>query len=195
MINPNNINIVEYKETPEVKYIKIDNPPAFDIESYDLLDDKDFKQYINDVKTQVRQSFEYRNLISFLKENGNLNECAFYDKINCVENRGIAIHLHHHPFTLEDIVRTVFNKRCQLRESVTLQDVAKEVMFLHYDKKVGLIPLSETVHELVHSQYVFIPMNFAFGDFMALKILYDPYMIQDLIETFEEIQKVSYASI
>lgn len=192
MINPANINIIEDKNAPAVRYVTIDEVPEFDMQAYDLLDDKDFKKYMQDVERRIRTSFEYRNYINFLRDNLNMNTCAFYEKINNVESRKIAIHIHHHPFTLYDIVKTVYNKRCANRESVKVEDVAKEVMYLHYSKLVGLIPLSETVHELVHSQYLFIPMNFAFGDFLAFKSMYEPYMDPELLETFEVVQNVSY---
>ena len=51
--------------------------------------------------------------------------------------------------------------------------ICDDVMRLHYEGKVGLIPLSETVHELVHSGKIFIPLQFidiGFNDF------YNEYM-------------------
>jgi hypothetical protein len=41
-----------------------------------------------------------------------------------------------------------------------MYEVANEVMECHYEGIVGLLPLSVTVHELVHSGKLFIPLQF-----------------------------------
>ena len=51
----------------EETVIDIKSMPYFDLEQYDLMDEKDFRHYINDLERVVRNSFEYRSLIRYLK--------------------------------------------------------------------------------------------------------------------------------
>lgn len=166
--------------------IKIDNLETFDIEEYDLNDPKEFKKYINRIeKSLCRNSFEYRELIKFLRSNMDMNKCSFYENVNNIDTFKIKIHLHHHPFTLYDICIIVFNKRIFFGEPLDEELIAKEVMYLHYNLLVGLIPLSETVHELVHNNYLFIPLDRVLGKFQEFINLYENYMTPEQLETLK----------
>ena len=68
------------------------------------------------------------------------------------------------PFTLFDIALIVFNKRLYYGESLELQATSKEVTKLHYYLVVGLVALTKTEHELVHSSFLFVPANKVLGN-------------------------------
>lgn len=184
MRSPNSVKQINYN-TEKYSILKLDNIPQFEDNPYDLLDDKDFRKYINDVKKACRQSFEYRQMINYLRENINMNCCSFFKNVNNIDTFKIKIELHHHPFTLEDLCVIIFNKRSYYRESLNVEMVAKEVMFLHYNLYVGLIPLSETVHELVHNNYLFIPMDRVMGKYQEFINLYEQFMTPEQIDLLE----------
>ena len=69
--------------------------------------------------------------------------------------------------------------------------IAREVMYNHYTLKVGLIPLSETVHELVHNQYLFIPNDVVFGNWKAFIETYKDYIPLETISNIEKSEKMS----
>jgi len=185
MRNPNLMNEVEYNND-DIQIITMDNIPEYDIQDYDLFDDKDFKKYINDIEKIVRISFEYRQLIGYLRENMDFNKCSFYKNVNNINTFKIKIEIHHHPFTLYDLCIIVYNKRVFYHESLEVEMVAKEVMFLHYNMLVGLIPLAETVHELVHNQYLFIPMNYVMGKFNEFMKQYNEFIPIEVQDVFEK---------
>ena len=54
--------------------------------------------------------------------------------------------------------------------------VAEEVMRLHYEGCVGLIPLSITVHELVHDGKLIVPLNCVYGKFVEFTKRYYEYI-------------------
>ena len=174
----------DYNSTPEV--IKIDEKPVFDDLDYDLMDEKDSKKYIDDCKRLIRNSFEYREMVKYLRENMDMDQCSLYENVNNRETFKIKIHLHHHPFTLEDICRIVFKKRLQYGEELDTEDIAYEVMSIHYNCLVGLIPLSETVHELVHNKYIFIPMDKVYGKWLDFYNMYQEFMDEEMIATVQE---------
>lgn len=184
MRSPNSVKQVDYN-TEKYSILKLDNIPPFEDNPYDLLDNKDFTKYIKDVERICRNSFEYRSMINYLRENVNMNKCSFFQNVNNIDTFKIKIHLHHHPFTLYDLCIIIFNKRSYYRESLNAEMVAKEVMFLHYNLYVGLIPLSETVHELVHNNYLFIPMDRVLGKYQEFINLYNDFMTPEQIDLLE----------
>jgi hypothetical protein len=88
--------------------------------------------------------------------------------------------LHHAVFTLFDIVATIYQKRLALHQSIEENDIAQEVMWNHYRMTVALIPLSETVHELVHNGFLFIPTTAPFGYYKVFAKEYEPFIDPEL---------------
>ncbi len=207
MRDPYELKEVEYSGQ-KLSVIEIDYIPEYDLEDYDLMDSKEFNKYIFSIEKIVRGSFEYRQLITFLRENMDMisiekivrgsfeyrqlitflrenmdmNKCSFYENVNNIDTCKIKIHIHHHPFTLYDICLMVYNKRSFYGESLEEEMVAKEVMFLHYNLMVGLIPLAETVHELVHNNYLFIPLDKVMGNYQQFINMYEDFMSPEQID-------------
>lgn len=191
MINHNSIKEVTPLEENAI-VIKIDNIPEYDIEDYDLMDEKDRAKYIKDLERIVRNSFEYRHFIQYLRENMNMDSCAIMENVSNKETFKVSIEIHHSPFTLYDICTIVLNRRLALNLPTEIEMVAKEVTALHYYLMVGLIPLSRTVHQLVHNQYLFVPVDNVLGNFEGFVDNYVEYIDPDLLETYQN--NVEYSS-
>ena len=195
MIDPNSIMHIEdtTKRTKEnqLQVLKFEDIPQYDVETYDIYSDKDFKKYIQDVEKEVRSSIEYRRAIRYLKENMGMNESAFMDGIALDSDNKISIELHHSPFTLFDISLIVFNKRLFYGESLELQATAKEVTKLHYYLVVGLVALTKTEHELVHNSYLFVPADKVLGDYGKFITYYKNFMTPEQIDTIDRIEEYS----
>lgn len=190
MRNPYQLNIIQSSDNqPEI--IKLNNIPTYDIQDWNLADQKDFKKFLTELEKAVRGSFEYQQYIQYLRTSFNMNSCAFYRNVSNVPNPKIKIHIHHDPITLYDICLIVFRKRQSLCESIDEESIAKEVMWNHYNGFVGLIPLSETAHELVHSNYLFIPCTHVFGDYKEFVNMYKPYFTLDQLDLLKDIEDAS----
>lgn len=185
MIDPDGIQI---QETNLSNNISIQKVPDFEYEIYNLEDDKDYKAYIKDVEKEVRRSFEYRQMIKFLREIG-MDKCAFLKDVSNSETFDIKIEIHHYPFSLHDIAEIVTRKRHYYNESLDTEMTAKEVMELHYKTLIGLIPLSETVHQLVHASRLFIPVDRVFGRYNLFVDYYKPFCDPEQLDTLERIEK------
>ena len=189
MIDPDGIQI---QETNLSNKINIKEVPEFDMEPYLLEDEKEYKHFIDDVERQVRRSFEYREFIKYLRDNMNMNRCSFLNDVSNEDTYDIKIEIHHYPFTLRDICEIVFNKREYYNESLKVQMVAKEVMELHYKLVIGLIPLSETVHELAHSGRLFVPVDKVLGRYNLFVDFYEPFCKPEQLDTLKRIEKYSF---
>lgn len=180
---PNNIDIIKIPK----------DIPIIDTDDYDLFDDKDKEKYFKDLERHIRSSYEYRNMIQYLREYMNMNSCAFMPNISNELNRKIRIEIHHSPFTLRDICSIVLNKRMKNNEVLFIESVAYEVMFIHYSLMVGLIPLSETVHQLVHNQYIFIPVDKVYGYYKNFVKSYYDYIDPEILDKLDELEKLTVA--
>lgn len=186
MIDPDGIIVTTEKADNKIKLGLI---PECDFEPYDLEDDKSYKTYISDIEREVRGSFEYRQFINFLRTNMEMNRCAYIVEATNKESYTIKIEIHHYPFTLYDISEIVYTKRVYYRESLDVEMVAKEVMELHYKCMVGLVPLSETVHKLVHNSKLFIPITNVFGRYDLFMDYYDPFISPEQKDIVNRIEK------
>lgn len=189
MIDPDGMQIQRHNLS---NIINIKEVPEFETQCYNLEDDKDYEKYIKDIEKEVRKSFEYRAFIKYLRENMDMNKCSFLKGVSNEETFDIKIEIHHYPFTLRDISEIVYRKKCHYNESLELQMVAKEVMELHYKLIIGLIPLSETVHQLAHSGRIFIPIDKVLGRYNIFIQYYKPYCDPQQIEALERIEKYTF---
>lgn len=192
MMNVECMNKVEniYNDGEET-VIDIKSIPYFDLEQYDLMDEKDFRHYINDLERVVRNSFEYRSLIRYLKNIEGMDVCSFLDNVSSRDNSKVKIEIHHSPLTLYDICFTVFKKRQSNHEDISINGVAEEVMWLHYAGWVGLIPLSATVHEMVHNQYIFIPTDVIRGNYQAFINAYYNYIDPEVLDCIDNAEQAT----
>lgn len=182
-------NTVILPEPQEI--IKITNIPDYYIQDWDLSDSKQLVRFFYTVERIVRQSHSYQKLINFLREHVDMNCCSFYKNINNIDTHSIHIEIHHEPFTLFDIVNIVYAKRLALHEPLTENQIAKEVLWNHYRMAVGLIPLSETVHELVHNGFLFIPTTNVFGYYKKFYNDYKDYIDPSIQRILANNEKVS----
>lgn len=191
MRNPNNIITLDEQNENDFDIVKIAELAPVNTEVYDFMNEKDIKKYFFDIEKCVRNSFEYRRYIAYLRENFDMNRCSIYENVSNADTFNIKIHIHHEPITLYDIVVTIYNKRKFFHEDLSIFMVAKEVMYVHYCLMVGLIPLAETVHDLVHAQYLFIPTTKVFGYYKEFIRQYNDFLPEGLEATLKEIEKAS----
>ena len=189
--DPNNIHrFADYAENIPERMVLPEIEP-FAMPDYDLYNEKEFTYYLRDIEKIVRGSFEYKQMVRFLRENMDMNQCSFFESVSNIDTTSIRIEIHHEPLSLYDIVDTVVRKRQGFNESLEVEYVAKEVMYCHYAMCVGLIPLSETVHQLVHNQYLFIPNDKVYGNWRHFVNSYHDWIAPDVLSTLDRIQELT----
>lgn len=162
--------------------IEVAIEPSVYLDDLGLFEDK--KEYIKWVirmKKLIRDSFEYEELIYFLKRKRGMDRCGVHPNQTIWD--GFRIELHHTPFCLEDIVHIVTNKRKQRGESMKMGDIAHEIMELHYLGLIGLYPLCMICHYFCHSDEgdsLFIPLENVFGDPEKFYEIYKPHITEGI---------------
>ena len=170
------------------KVIEVNNIPNYDIIEYNLEDTDDEEKYIKDIENIVRKSFEYQTMVKYLRENMNMNKCSFFEGISNKDTFKIKIHIHHSPITLYEIVVIILGKRKFYRESLDIEDIAKEAVYVHYCLLIGLIPLCETVHQLVHNEFLFVPNTSVMGKYNDFLEMYDPWVPVQLKQKYKRLE-------
>ena len=192
MLVPDISKLVSKSEQEENEII-IDDINTY-INLYDIVDlenEKERKALIKKIESLIRNSTEYKKFIGFLRNNLNLNKCTFHPDVNCDILKKTKIEFHHYPFTLYEIVDTVVEKQSKENPIINPFDVAEEVMELHYDLKIGLVPLSKTLHELAHSGKKFINLKYVKGSYLKFISLYNVYINDNLIDNWNELKALS----
>ena len=144
--------------------------PIIDIYTYEFADLKEYNRFIKNCKALIRSSWEYSVWTRYIKSIKNL--CQFTRE----SAYALTVDIHHHPFSLENIVRIVCDRQFTVNGRATSFDVAKEVMELHYRNKVGYVLMIKSLHEKFHNGYLSIPIELVSGDW---KYLEENYPIQD----------------
>ena len=172
------------KERPsQLINLSIDELPEREV--YNFKTPKDRVKFIKQVEATCRKSMEYKDYMKFLKRNTDLKRCTVLKGLNTEGGKKYTIEIHHEPFTLFDIVETVLNKHEDLGIKIDPLNIADEVMGLHYDGKIGLIHLSTTMHQLVHDDKIFIPLQYIYQSYNEFYSDYKPYFNPLVIEKLQ----------
>lgn len=161
-------------KSSKVKHVHLEKPiiiPRLPV----ITTEKQKYKLIKTIESLTRNSMEYKDLIKYLRTNMNMDECEFFPNFKAGKKRGM-IEIHHAPYDLYTITWIVMEKQEQEKGYIDEFDVAEEVMRLHYEGKVGLIPLSITAHELVHDGKLIVPLNCVRGKFVEFTRDYYPYI-------------------
>ncbi len=167
------------KKTRDIKTINISIDEMPHRPEHKFKSTKERIKFIKGVEMIVRGSMEYREYIRFLRENMDMNRCAVLQNIMAGDGKKYSIEIHHEPFTLYAIVETILDKYEDKDEFINPYTIAEEVMELHYEGKVGLIPLSTTQHQLVHDGQIFIPLQQIYQDYHKFYEEYEPWISSD----------------
>lgn len=160
--------------------MSIDEPPTRP--TYPLVSTRERGKFIMTIEGIIRKSPEYKDYIKFLKTHMDMARCTVLKGLSTENGRKYTIEIHHEPFSLFSITDTVIRKREALNEEINPYLIAEEVMGLHYDEKVGLIPLSKTMHELVESGKVYVPLQYIYQSYEKFYDEYESWM-DDKVKT------------
>lgn len=173
-------------------YVEDDGSPNGSMYNYEILtDNKEKDKFIKSIERIIRQSYEYKNFIGILKNVYGYTNSTFFKRID-IRDTKTPIEFHHYPFTLYDLVSIEVDFEIDKGETeIDPIKIAERVMKYHYQLMVGLVPLSETEHELVHDGKKFVNIDEVKGDFEAYLEKFD-HKIPD--EFKEKIQNLKYLS-
>lgn len=187
MIRWDSNNIPENRPVRDIATHRVDIEELPTRTIHKIHNNRERDKFIKTCEAYIRKSREYTRYIKFLKANMEMNRCAVLPKIVQGNGKKYSIDIHHEPFELYKIVDLEIMRKEAEGEPLTITDIAREVVKMHYEGIIGLIPLSKTQHELVGSNKVFIPLQHIYQDYHVFFERYEEYIeecdyINDAIE-------------
>lgn len=147
--------------------------------------DKQRVKLIMTIERLIRQNIDYKDIITFMRKNINMDQCEFFENFKAGKRRGM-IEIHHAPFDLFSIVEVVMTKMEKEIGYIDEYPVADEVLRMHYEGLIGLIPLSITCHQLVHDGKLIVPLNCVYGRFVEFTNRYYDELGEDRLAMLNE---------
>ena len=167
-----NLPNIEYKKSSKNPTIDSDTslyviPFYKDEEYFSNLDN--FVSFVKSTEQLIRTSKFYARYIRYLKEDIGLNFCQVMSNIKTEEETdNVKIEMHHGPIlTLFDYVSIVVDYMLYHNEKITTYKVADIILEEHFNNNIQVVMLSETAHELVHENDIFINYKQGFGNLEA----------------------------
>lgn len=159
----------------------------------DYLDEKMSHKFIKSTEAIIRQSKEYNDYLALLKTNYNI--LNFDNVLSHISSSDASIEIHHYPLTLFEIVDIIMTYHVAKKENFTSFSIAKEVMNLHFNQKIGFVPLSKTNHELAHADGLFISFKQVFGDWRKFCLEYRDGISEEIKEKLNKLDELSSADM
>lgn len=184
MLLYNNKNLSQ-KVKRDIKTIKFEIEETPERPIYAFRNTKERNTFISTIVALVRRSDEYKEWMKFLKVNLDMSRCTVLRNLVSGNGKRYTIEIHHEPFSLREIVDIILTKFEFLGETLNPFLIADEVMELHYDEKVGLVPLSKTMHELVENDKIFIPLQLIYQGYDKFYEEYEPYISDKIKEKIQ----------
>lgn len=192
------------KTLDDKKVIKKDLPPEnqtefkIDIQEYDestayleIPEELDEKT-VSYIEKEVRSSFEYRNYISYLKNELNLTKCSMMPGID-ITTTAVSLEFHHYPMNLFEITEAIGKQMLDNsgNKKISCFDIAEKVVEEHYRNNIGLVPLTKTMHDMAHNRSIIIPISKVNGNYKQFIKKYKDYIDQDILDRVAETEITS----
>jgi len=168
----------------------INNQQDFNQLSYKIftfLDDKERDKFTKNCEKLIRNSWEYKIWIEYVRYTLNCNKCILTQE----EITEVSIHIHHHPINLFTITYAVIGKFMEEQKPFSSLEIADEVMKVHFSSIVGIVALCSTMHEKFHNGCVDIDIKDVTGEWASFFNEYSKYMTSDMINGITELSKIN----
>ena len=137
-------------------------------------------RFIKKIEALIRGSNEYKSYISYLRNDLNMNRCSFLPNLDMSTDE-VGLEMHHCPINLYTMVDVVITHRLARGQPVTSLSVADEVMNMHFENMVGMVPLSRSAHKLVHAGGLTVHPAMVHGDWLGFLRSYPDGVSEELV--------------
>lgn len=137
-------------------------------------------RFIKKIESLVRSSIEYKAYLSHLRNDLGMDHCSFLPNLDMTTDE-IGLEMHHCPLTLYQLVDIVISHRLARRQPVTSLSIADEVMRMHFEESVGMVPLSVSVHKLVHAGSLIVHPAMVHGDYLKFMRAYCDGVTEEIV--------------
>lgn len=171
----NNGNTVILSDPSKEQLYSQESPYTLTLRRTDFENEKEFQKFIKRCERLIRGSCEYSDWTEYLREVLGYYSCDITGELNSQT----TVEIHHHPFTLYDIVKYITKKYLTNCQPFCAFDICCDVIETHYKNEIGYVPLLSSLHEKYHNGYLLIPMEIVHGDYQQFYNKYYEYFDDD----------------
>jgi hypothetical protein len=153
-------------------------------------DDKELNKFIKKCESIIRMSPEYSDWADYVRSVMEMTEC----QITSESHEYAKTDIHHHVYTLYDIVKGVILKHIVNEKEFSSIHIVKEVLEMHYEMKVPFIVLIKSLHEMYHSGYLNLPVELCQGDLKYFLDNYGCYLTEEDAEPIMRKLKINWSN-
>lgn len=158
-----------------------------DIEYFSNYDN--FVNFVKACERSVRTNAAYKRYKQYLIEEVGLNVCQVLPNIS---SEDAEIEMHHGPIlTLFDIISIIVDSELANNRKITTFSIANKCLEEHFANNIQIVMLSDTVHEEVHANNIFINMKQAFGNINKFIDKYHNGLHEEQIDKINEYIELS----
>jgi hypothetical protein len=132
---------------------------CLDLEREFFEDDKEKTKFVKKCVQLCRYTPEYREWVDYLRDSLGYKTCD----ISGENGDEVTVEIHHHPITIFDIGMIIVDTYLKKRRKFSSLNIVNDMLMLHYNDKVGFIPICTTFHEKYHNGFLIIPPKFIHG--------------------------------
>ncbi len=165
------------KDLPNIKHRKTNTNPTIDADTSDFeipfykdaeyfANIDNFIRFIKACERMARTSKYYSRYVKYIKQDVGLRACQVLSNIEEEEDDSTGlIEMHHGPIlTLFDYASIITDYLLFHNKKVNTFIVADILMEEHYNNNVQVVMCSETVHEQIHLNTIFINLKQGWGN-------------------------------
>jgi hypothetical protein len=147
----------------------------------------EYNKFVKNCEKLVRGSLEYKLWHNYITDVLGINVCALTNEINSE----VGIEIHHQIPSLFILVKALVNKRLENHETFSTFDISLETIELHFQNRVGYIPLISAMHEKLHAGFLKIPIELVKGDYNYFLNEYSKYLDSEDLDSLQERMAIS----
>lgn len=148
------------------------------------IDERTYGKFIRAVEKAVRSNDDYKLWLEDLRDIDELSGDAFFQNISSSD---AEIQLHHFPFNLYTVCSVITQKYMAENKKVSTFIIADKVLQEHFSTKIGLVPLTVTMHQLAHLNRLNITRKQIFGNWEQFYKEYTEYFSDFDIEIVRQL--------
>ncbi len=146
-----------------------------------------FKKFVKNCELLIRRSNEYGSWRNYIIEILGLNTCHITDE----HISQVTVEVHHHIPSLFAVVSAVVNRKVNSQEEFCSFDIARDVIQLHFENRIGYTVLIKSMHEKFHNGCLEIPINLIHGNYNYFIQHYGGYLENDELEKINQRMQVT----
>ena len=158
-----------------------ENPYTLSLRRSEFVDSKETRKFIKSVESVVRGIPEYKEWTSYIKDTLGHYYCALTGELSSQ----VKVDIHHHPVSLYSISKAAIFKQMESQREFYTLDIAQDVINMHYENRIGYVPIVRTLHEKFHNGFLHLPIDMVHGDFRYFIDHYGTFLDEDDLETIQ----------